>query len=99
LLGGGDEGERDALAIIDYRENQTDGIQSPTELVGQGILDQNTFNQIENYVTTSSDIFTIRCVATADRNGPNGARLITEAVVDRSETPAKVLFWYQGANN
>lgn len=99
LLGGGDEGERDALAIIDYRESVTDGIQSASELVDQRILDQNTFSQIENYITTRSDIFTIRCMATADRDGPNGASLVTEAVVDRSETPAKVLFWYQGANS
>ena len=99
LFGGGDDGERNALAIIDYRESLTEGIQSPSELVDQRVLDQNTFGTIENYITTSSDIFTIRCVATADRNGPNGASLTTEAVVDRSETPCKVLFWYQGANN
>jgi len=99
LFGGDNEGERNALAVIDYRESITEGIQDPSELVEQQILDQNTFSQIENYVTTSSDIYTIRCVATADRNGPTGATLITEAVVDRSETPCKVLFWYQGANN
>jgi type II secretory pathway component PulK len=99
LLGGDDEAERNALAIIDYRESQTEGIQNPSDLVDQRVLDQNTFSQIENYITTSSNIFTIRCVATADRNGPNGATVVTEAVVDRKETPAKVLFWYQGANN
>ncbi len=99
LFGGGDEGERNALAIIDYRENLTEGIQSPSELVEQRVLDQNTFSQIEDYITTSSDIFSIYCFATADRNGPNGATLTTEAVVDRSETPCKVLFWYQGVNN
>ena len=99
ILGGGDDGERDALAIINYRESVTEGIQSESELVDQGILDQNTFSQIEDYITTRSDIFSIRCIATADRDGPNGTTLVTEAVVDRSETPARVLFWYQGANN
>lgn len=99
LFGGGNDAERNALAIIDYRESETEGIQDPSELVEKQILDQNTFSQIENYITTSSDIFTIQCVATADQDGPNDATLITEAVVDRSETPCKVLFWYQGANN
>lgn len=99
LLGGGDEGTRNALAIIDYRESLTEGIQNASDLVDQQVLDQNTFGQIEDYITTRSDIFTIRCVATADRDGPNGATLVTEAVVDRSETPSKVLYWYQGANN
>ena len=99
LLGGGDEGERDALAIIDYRESLTEGIQNASELVDQGVLGQTTFGQIEDYITTRSDIFSIRCVATADRDGPNGAALVTEAVVNRSETPCKVLYWFQGANN
>lgn len=99
LFGGDNEGERNALAVINYRESLTEGIQDASELVDQGVLDQTTFGQIEDYISTRSDIFSIRCVATADRNGPNGAMLVTEVVVDRSETPAKVLFWFQGANN
>ncbi|MEJ2704324.1 MAG: hypothetical protein P8Z79_17955, partial [Sedimentisphaerales bacterium] len=99
LLGGGQQAGRDAQAIVNYRESLTEGIQDTSELVSAAIIDQGTYDQIQNYITTRSDIFTIRCVATADRNGPNGATLVTEAVVDRSQTPCKVLFWYEGGHN
>jgi type II secretory pathway component PulK len=99
LFGGGEQAERNAQAIVNYRDSLTEGIQDPSELVSAAILDQSTYDQIQNYITTRSDIFMIRCVATADRNGPNGATLVTEAVVDRSQTPCKVLFWYEGGHN
>ena len=98
LLGGGDEAERTAQTIITYRDSLADGIEDASELNEQGILDDDIFEQLEEYITTSSDIFTIRCFATADRNGLNGATLQTEAVVDRSSRPCKILFWYQGTN-
>ncbi len=99
LLGGGDEAERTVQAIITYRETLADGIEDISELTEQGILSNDIFGQLEDYITTSSDIFTIRCFATAYRNGVSGTTLHTEAVVDRSSTPFKILFWYQETNN
>ena len=98
LLGGGDEAERTAQAILAYRDTLADGIEDISELTEQSVLSSDVFSQLEDYITTSSDIFTIRCFATADRNGLNGATLQTEAVVDRSTRPCKILFWYQGTN-
>ena len=98
LLGGGDDAERTALAIIAYRETLTEGIQNISELTEAQVVDSATLSQVQNYLTTKSNIFTIRCTATADRNGPYGTTLQTEAVVDRSSTPCKILFWYQEAN-
>jgi type II secretory pathway component PulK len=98
LLGGGDDAQRTALAIISYRETLTEGIQNISELSDSGTVDSTTLSQIQNYLTTKSNIFTIRCTATADRNGPYGTTLQTEAVVDRSSTPCKILFWYQEGN-
>jgi type II secretory pathway component PulK len=98
LLGGGDDAERTALAIISYRETLTEGIQNISELTEAGAVDSATLGQIQNYLTTKSNVFTIRCTATADRNGPYGTALQTEAVVDRSSTPCKILFWYQEGN-
>jgi type II secretory pathway component PulK len=99
LLGGGDDAERTAQAIISYRETLTEGIQNVSELVDAGAISSDTLGQIQNYLTIQSNIFTIRCTATADRNGPYGATLQTEAVVDRSSTPCKILFWYEETNN
>jgi len=99
LLGGGDEAERIAQSIIAYRNTLVDGIEDVSELTEKGVLDEDVFEQLEQYITTSSDIFTIRCFATADRNGVSGTTLQTEAVVDRSSTPFKIIFWYQQTNN
>ena len=99
LLGGGDQAERTAQSIIAYRDTLTDGIEDVSELTEQGVVNDDVFGQLEDYITTSSDIFLIRCFATADRGGVSGTTLQTEAVVDRSSTPFKILFWYQQTNN
>lgn len=99
LLGGGEDAESAALNIIAYRETAENGIEAISELTSEGILSNNVFSQIENYITTSSDVFTIYCIATADRSGRPGARLQTEVVVNRSSRPYEVLFSYQGTNN
>lgn len=99
LLGGGDDAERTAQTIISYRETLTEGIQNVSELSQAGGISSDVLGQIQNYLTTSSNIFTIRCTATADRNGSDGTTLYTEAVVDRSSTPCKILFWYQEGTN
>jgi len=99
LLGGGDEAERTAQAIMSYRDTLAEGIEDISELTEQGVLSNDIFSQIEDYITTRSDIFTIRCIATADRNGVSGTTLHTEAVVDRSSKPCRILFWYQETIN
>ncbi|MHC4144693.1 MAG: hypothetical protein ACYSUD_07940, partial [Planctomycetota bacterium] len=99
LLGGGEDAESAALDIIAYRETAENGIEAISELTSEGILSNNVFSQIENYITTSSDVFTIYCIATADRSGRPGAKLQTEVVVNRSSRPYEVLFSYQGTNN
>jgi type II secretory pathway component PulK len=99
LFGGGEDAERDADSIIAYRETLENGIEDVSKLVQDNVLSSSVFSEIEDYITTKSNIFTIRCFATADRNGADGATLQTEAVVDRSGTPYTMLFWYQGTNN
>jgi type II secretory pathway component PulK len=60
LLGGGDDAERTAQAIISYRETLTEGIQNVSELVDAGAISSDTLGQIQNYLTIQSNIFTIR---------------------------------------
>ncbi|HUU19887.1 MAG TPA: helix-hairpin-helix domain-containing protein [Sedimentisphaerales bacterium] len=99
LLGGGDSAEQTAQEIIAYREALLYGMQSIAELMQVPSMNIDTFKNIAGFITTRSDVFTIRCLATADRNMVSGATLETEAVVDRSSSPYKVLYWYQGASN
>jgi len=99
LLGGDDNAYSTALDIIGYRESSENGIENISELTQQQIVSSNVFSQIQDYITTSSDIFTIYCVATAGTSGVNGPALQTEAVVDRSTRPCKILFRFQGPSN
>ncbi|MHC4238658.1 MAG: type II secretion system protein GspK, partial [Planctomycetota bacterium] len=99
LLGADDRAERLADDIITHREGLIGGMQSVADVMNVGSVSIDTFKKIANYITTRSDVFTIRCFATADRAGVGGVRLQTEAVVDRSERPCRVLYWYQGAGN
>ncbi|MHC4497881.1 MAG: hypothetical protein ACYS21_02055 [Planctomycetota bacterium] len=99
LLGADERAERLADDIIAHREGLIGGMQSVADVLNVGSVSIDTFKKIANYITTRSDVFTIRCFATADRAGVSGIRLQTEAVVDRSERPCRVLYWYQGAGN
>ncbi len=99
LLGGDDTAYQIAENIITYRESLMYGIESIGELMQVGSMNVDSFKKIVDFITTRSDVFTIRCIATADRNGFAGATLETEAVVDRSSTPCKILYWYQGTSN
>jgi type II secretory pathway component PulK len=97
LLGGDQPAEDLAVNIMNYRDGLIGGMQSIAEIMQVESVDIDTFKEIAEHITTRSDVFTIRCVATADRNGTNGTTLRTEAVVDRSSRPCEVLYWYQGA--
>ncbi|MFQ6034703.1 MAG: type II secretion system protein GspK [Sedimentisphaerales bacterium] len=97
LLGGGDAAVSTAQDIIAYRESLMYGMQSIAELLQ--VVSINDFKKIASFITTRSDVFTIHCIATADRNETNGLVLQTEMVVDRSSNPCEILYWYQGASN
>ena len=99
LLGGSEADEQTAENIVAYREGLAEGMQSIGELMSAGLVNSQTFSRIANNITTRSDVFTIRCFATADRGGVDGTIMQTEVVVDRSESPYTTLYWYQGAGN
>jgi len=99
LLGGSEADKEIAENIVTYRESLIDGMQSIADLTKEGLVNMNTFKRIANNITTRSNVFTIRCFATADRGGVSGTTLQTEVVVDRSESPYTTLYWYQGASN
>jgi len=95
LFGGDEQAEQIAYAIITERASLVGGFQSTAELMNVKSVDTTKFKEIADQITVRSNVYTIRCYATADLSG---ARLMSECVVDRSETPCKILYWYQGAN-
>ena len=97
LLGGDEAAERLADEIITHRKGLISGMRSIAELMKVGSVKIKDFKKIANYITTRSDVFTVRSFVTADGNKLNQAPPQTEAVVDRSSKPGKILYWYQEA--
>jgi type II secretory pathway component PulK len=95
LFGGDDSAEQLAQTVIANRATLMYGFQSIAELLNQQSMTVDKFKAIAEQITVRSDVFTIRCYATADTSG---AQMQTECVVDRSGTPCAILYWYQGAN-
>ena len=100
LLGGTDADRELAQNIIAYREGLLYGMQSIGELLSVSSMSVSKFKAIANFVTVRSNVYTVRCVATANRiGGIGGTTVQTEAVVDRSGTSPTILYWYQGASH
>lgn len=97
LLGGDDKAEQLAENIVAYREGLIDGMQSIADVMNATSMNISNFKKIASFITTRSDVYSIRCVATANRGGYRGATVRTQAVVDRSSSPCRILYWYQGA--
>jgi type II secretory pathway component PulK len=95
LFGGDEQAEQLAHTVMANRSSLLYGFQSIAELLDQQSMTLEKFKAIAEQITIRSDVFTIRCFATAQTSG---ARMQTECVVDRSETPGAILYWYQGAN-
>jgi type II secretory pathway component PulK len=95
LLGGTEQADQLAQNILSERSGRLYGFETIGELLNVPSMTLGKFKNIANQVTVRSDVYTVRCVATA---AVSGAGLQTECVVDRSENPCTVLYWYQGAN-
>ena len=82
--------------IIAYRQSTPEGIVSVDELMEMPGMASEVYQEFSPMVNVSSNIWKIHCTTTAVRTG---ARFKSEAVVDRSQNPIQVLYWYQGAKN
>jgi DNA uptake protein ComE-like DNA-binding protein len=99
LLGGDDGAEQLAEGIVAYRKGLYGGMQSIADVMNVASMNIAAFKRIASYITTRSDVYSIRCVATADRGGYRGAKIQTQTVVDRNSSPCQILYWYQGAGD
>lgn len=95
LLGGNDTDRQLAQSIVADRSSLLYGYESIASILDIESMNVSRFKQIADRITVRSDVFTIRCFATAD---VSGARLQNECIVDRAQPPCKILYWYQGAN-
>jgi type II secretory pathway component PulK len=95
LFGGDERAEQIAYAVVAERAGLTYGFESIGELLNVTSVGTEQFKEVADQITVRSNVYTIRCFATADLSG---ARQQSECVVDRTPTPCKILYWYQGAN-
>jgi len=99
LAGDDDSAGQIADAIISHRRGQLEGMTSISDLLESGTVKIDTFKKIAKYVTTRSNVFTIYSFASEQSGAVADVQVVTEAVVDRVETPCRVVYWYQGTNN
>jgi len=97
LLGGTDEAYQIAQNIVSVRQGTLEGFNSLGDLLSVPSVTADLFAQIVGQLTTRSNVFTVYSIATADQTEISGASWHTEAVIDRSQSPAKIIYWYQGA--
>jgi type II secretory pathway component PulK len=95
LFGGGDQAEQAAYSVVSQRSTLLYGFQSIADLASVQSVGIDLFKRVADQITVRSDVFTIHCYAKA---AISGATLQTECIVDRSEPPCKILYWYQGAS-
>lgn len=62
---------------------------SPTWLLGEGLVDLNTFRRLGPWLTTGGDIFSFQTLGHFDQGGPT-TRL--EAMIDATQNPPRVIF-------
>lgn len=69
--------------------DQMAGRVSPTWLLGEGLVDLNTFRRLGPWLTTGGDIFSFQALGHFDQGGPT-TRL--EARIDATQNPPRVIF-------
>ena len=95
LFGGAEQGEQAAYATVSERASLLYGFQSIADVANVQAVGIERFKRIADQISIRSDVYTIRCFAKA---AISGAAQQTECIVDRSEPPCKILYWYQGAS-
>ena len=85
--------ERLADDIIAYRDGLAAGMVSIAELLDIKSVNQETFKDLAERVTTRSGVFTVQTKASSFTTG---GQYNSEAVVDRNATPTRIVYLYQG---
>ncbi|NQV31914.1 MAG: general secretion pathway protein GspK [Phycisphaeraceae bacterium] len=98
LLEARDGSEMTASSIVASRQNQLSGIQSIGDLLDVPGLSRSEFKKMVDWVTVRSNVFTVYSRARALQTAISGATVVTEAVLDRTESPCQIAYWYQGAS-
>jgi len=99
IIGPRDSGEQLADDIIAYRGTLLYGLQSVADLLNVESVDVKQFKELVDHITVRSNVYMVRCFTQATNGQDWGIRRVSEAIVDRSKSPCKVMYWHEGVNN
>lgn len=97
LFGGDDLAYELAYRVIEYRNSALYGFESIGQLLDVPSMTTEVFAAVVDQVDVRSNLFTIYSVARVDKQDRTGAGWYIEAVVERGQSPARILYWYEGA--
>ena len=92
------DAQKAALSIVNYRQGLLGGLEGVGELLDVDGVSREQFNKMVDWVTVRSNVFTVYSRATGLQTAISGATVVTEAVLDRTESPCRIAYWYQGAS-
>jgi len=98
LLEAQDGAEKTALNIVNYRQGLLYGLEGIGDLLDVDGLSRTQYKKMADWVTVRSNVFTVYSRAQAVQTAISGATVVTEAVLDRTESPCQIAYWYQGAS-
>jgi general secretion pathway protein K len=98
LMEAQDEAEVTALNIVNYRQSLLYGFEGIGDLLDVDGMSRSQFKKLADLVTVRSNVFTVYSRARAMQMAISGATVVTEAVLDRTESPCQIAYWYQGAS-
>ncbi|WP_169853036.1 general secretion pathway protein GspK [Anaerohalosphaera lusitana] len=84
-----------AEEVLSYREGAVEGFASLGDLAEIKSLTNRKIREFIDYLTVNSSVFRVTSEAVLDATGTT--RSLT-AIVDRSQTPVRILYYYEGPN-
>jgi len=98
LMEARDDADSTALNIVNYRQGLLYGFESIGDLLDVDGMSRSQFKKLVDLITVRSNVFTVYSRARAMQTAISGATVVTEAVLDRTESPCQIAYWYQGAS-
>lgn len=92
------DAKKAAMSIVNYRLGLLGGMEGVGELLDVEGVSRQQFNKLVDWVTVRSNVFTVYSRARSVQTAISGATVVTEAVLDRTENPCRIAYWYQGAS-
>jgi len=82
--------------VVRRREKEENGLTSLSELFDMKGMNVNKFKKVADHVCFRSSVYFVRCKARANATQ---MQYYCEAIIERKESNAEILYWYEGITN